>query len=54
MTTTTWLWLGFNAFDSRKITGKDTIDFVAYRQLINRGATIDEHFAEQVMAKPKA
>lgn len=47
-------WLGFNAFDSRKITGKDTIDFVAYRQLINRGATIDEHFAEQVLAKPKA
>ena len=27
-------WLGFNAFDSRKITGKDTIDFIAYRQLI--------------------
>ncbi|NMG77569.1 6-oxocyclohex-1-ene-1-carbonyl-CoA hydratase [Aromatoleum diolicum] len=46
-------WLGFNAFDSRKITGKDTIDFVKYRQLVGEGAQIDDRFAEQVLAKPR-
>lgn len=46
-------WLGFNAFDSRKVTGKDTIDFVKYRQLVGEGAQIDDRFAEQVLAMPK-
>ena len=46
-------WLGFNAFESRKVTGKDTIDFVKYRQLLAKGAQIDEHFAEQVIAAPR-
>lgn len=46
-------WLGFNAFESRKITGKDTVDFVKYRQLLAKGAQIDEHFAEQVLAAPR-
>lgn len=46
-------WLGFNAFNSKKITGRDTIDFVKYRQLVAQGAQIDEAFAEQVLGKPK-
>lgn len=47
-------WLGFNAFDAKKITGKDVIDFVRYRQLVAQGAVFDERFAEQVLARPKA
>ncbi|MCW5595115.1 MAG: 6-oxocyclohex-1-ene-1-carbonyl-CoA hydratase [Rhodocyclaceae bacterium] len=46
-------WLGFNAFDAKKITGKDVIDFIKYRQLVAEGAVFDEKFAEQVLAKPK-
>ena len=46
-------WLGFNAFDSKKITGQDTIDFVKYRQLVAQGALVDDRFAEQVLGKPK-
>ena len=47
-------WLGFNAFDAKKATGKDVIDFVKYRQLVAQGAVFDERFAEQVLAKPKS
>ncbi len=47
-------WLGFNAFDARKVTGSDVIDFVRYRQLVAEGARFDEAFAEQVLAKPRA
>ncbi|MFZ5511402.1 MAG: 6-oxocyclohex-1-ene-1-carbonyl-CoA hydratase, partial [Pseudomonadota bacterium] len=46
-------WLGFNAFDAKKTTGKDVIDFVRFRQLVAEGALFDERFAEQVLAKPK-
>ena len=46
-------WLGFSAFDARKATGKDVIDFVRYRQLVAQGALFDEAFAAQVLAKPK-
>ncbi len=46
-------WLGFNAFNAKKTTGKDVIDFIKYRQLVAQGAQIDEAFAEQVLAKPK-
>ncbi|MCX7180575.1 MAG: 6-oxocyclohex-1-ene-1-carbonyl-CoA hydratase [Proteobacteria bacterium] len=46
-------YLGFNAFDAKKITGKDVIDFVKYRQLIAKGSVFDDSFAEQVLAKPK-
>lgn len=46
-------WLGFSAFDSKKITGQDTIDFVKYRQLVAQGALIDDQFAAQVLGKPK-
>jgi 6-oxo-cyclohex-1-ene-carbonyl-CoA hydrolase len=47
-------WLGFSAFNSKKITGQDTIDFVKYRQLLAQGAQIDDDFAVQVLGKPKA
>jgi 6-oxo-cyclohex-1-ene-carbonyl-CoA hydrolase len=46
--------LGFNAFDSKKATGMDVIDFVKYRQLTAEGAIIDDKLAEAVLGKPKA
>jgi len=45
--------LGFTAFNTRKITGTDVIDFVKFRQLITEGAQMDEKFFEQVLAPPK-
>ncbi len=45
--------MGFQAFNAKKVTGKDVIDFVKYRQLIAEGKTIDEAFVEAVMPKPK-
>ncbi|MEE8604297.1 MAG: hypothetical protein V3S65_02895, partial [Candidatus Aminicenantaceae bacterium] len=45
--------MGFHAFNAKKITGQDVIDFVKYRQLIAEGKTIDESFIEAVMPKPK-
>jgi 6-oxocyclohex-1-ene-carbonyl-CoA hydrolase len=46
-------WLGFSAFDAKKVTGKDVIDFIKYRQLVAQGTLFDEDFAAQVLAKPK-
>ena len=46
-------WLGFHAFDAKKVTGKDVIDFIKYRQLVAAGHIFDEALAEQVLAKPK-
>jgi 6-oxo-cyclohex-1-ene-carbonyl-CoA hydrolase len=45
--------LGFNAFNTRKITGTDTIDFVRYRQLIAEGRRMDEAAFAEVMGSPK-
>ena len=45
-------YLGFNAFNTKKITGKDVIDFIKYRKLIMDGRTVDEEFFEEVLAKP--
>jgi 6-oxo-cyclohex-1-ene-carbonyl-CoA hydrolase len=45
--------LGFHAFNTKKITGKDVIDFVKYRQLIAKGAYQDDDVFEAVLAKPK-
>jgi 6-oxo-cyclohex-1-ene-carbonyl-CoA hydrolase len=47
-------WLGFNAFDAKKVSGKDVIDFIKYRQLVAQGAVFDEQFAQQVLAKPSS
>jgi len=46
--------LGFGAFNTKKITGQDTIDFIKNRQLIANGALVDEKFMEQVLGKPAA
>jgi len=45
--------LGFNAFNTRKMTGSDVIDFVKFRQLIARGMPFDDNLFDQVMQKPK-
>jgi 6-oxo-cyclohex-1-ene-carbonyl-CoA hydrolase len=45
--------LGFGAFNTKKITGADTIDFLKFRNLIGEGALVDENFMEQVLGKPK-
>ena len=50
---TTEAFLGFNAFNTKKITGTDVIDFIKYRQLIAQGKEVDEEFMEAVLAKPK-
>jgi 6-oxo-cyclohex-1-ene-carbonyl-CoA hydrolase len=46
--------LGFNAFNTKKITGTDTIDFIKYRQLLASGHAVDEKLFEAVLGKPKA
>jgi 6-oxo-cyclohex-1-ene-carbonyl-CoA hydrolase len=45
--------LGFTAFNSRKLTGKDVIDFVKYRQLIAEGKEMNESLFEEVLPKQK-
>ena len=44
--------LGFHAFNNKKITGKDVIDFVKYRQLIAEGYPFDDKLKEAVLPKP--
>jgi len=46
-------YIGFNAFNSRKLTGKDVIDFVKYRQMLAEGHHFDEELINAVMPKPK-
>jgi 6-oxo-cyclohex-1-ene-carbonyl-CoA hydrolase len=45
--------LGFHAFNTKKITGKDVIDFIKYRQLIAKGSYQDDEMFDAVLAKPK-
>ena len=45
--------LGFGAFNTKKITGKDTIDFVKYRQMVAEGHAMDEELFEAVLGKPQ-
>ncbi len=45
--------LGFGAFNTKKITGQDVIDFVKFRQLIAQGVQMDEAAFEQVLGKPE-
>lgn len=45
--------MGFHAFNSKKLTGQDTVDFIKYRQLIAQGSSVDDAFVEAVMPKPK-
>ena len=46
-------YLGFAAFNTRKLTGKDVIDFVKYRQLLAEGHALDPELHEAVLPKPK-
>ena len=45
--------IGFNAFNSQKITGQRTIDFIKYRQLLADAARFDDTLAEAVIGKPQ-
>ncbi|UCF78989.1 MAG: 6-oxocyclohex-1-ene-1-carbonyl-CoA hydratase [Candidatus Eiseniibacteriota bacterium] len=45
--------LGFTAFNTRKLTGKDVIDFVKYRQLLAEAHPMDDELAEEVLGKPQ-
>jgi len=45
--------LGFGAFNTRKLTGKDTIDFIKFRQNIADARTWDMDMFAEVMGKPK-
>jgi 6-oxo-cyclohex-1-ene-carbonyl-CoA hydrolase len=45
--------LGFNAFNSKKLTGRDTIDFIRYRQLVAEGRELNEAAFEEVMPPPR-
>ena len=44
--------LGFTAFNTKKITGKDTIDFIKYRKMIAEGHLVDDELFEAVLGKP--
>ena len=44
--------LGFTAFNTKKLTGKDTIDFIRYRQLIAEGHPLDDALFAEVLGKP--
>jgi len=45
--------LGFQAFSTRKITGRDTIDFIKLRQLIAQGKLAEDEMYEAALPKPK-
>jgi 6-oxocyclohex-1-ene-carbonyl-CoA hydrolase len=45
--------LGFGAFNTKKITGRDVIDFLKYRQNIAEGKLLDEAFFDSVLGKPQ-
>ena len=44
--------LGFHAFNNRKLTGKDVIDFVKYRQMLAESHPFDDKLKETVLPKP--
>ncbi len=45
--------LGFGAFNTKKITGQDTIDFIKFRQNVADSRLWDEEMFAEVMGKPK-
>ncbi|MBW1713087.1 MAG: enoyl-CoA hydratase/isomerase family protein [Deltaproteobacteria bacterium] len=45
--------LGFGAFNTKKITGVDVIDFLKWRQLIAQGAEMNDETFEAVLGKPQ-
>jgi 6-oxo-cyclohex-1-ene-carbonyl-CoA hydrolase len=46
-------YLGFNAFNTKKITGQDVVDFIEYRRLQARGEAFDAEFMAAVLAQPQ-
>ena len=44
---------GFGAFNTKKITGMDTIDFIKNRQLIAEGALNNDDYFSQILGKPQ-
>ena len=46
-------YLGFTAFNTKRITGTDTIDFIKFRQLEAEGHPRDEEMYEAVLGKPQ-
>jgi 6-oxo-cyclohex-1-ene-carbonyl-CoA hydrolase len=45
--------LGFNAFNTKRVTGKDTIDFIKFRQMVAEGHPFDDELYEAVLGKPQ-
>ncbi|MFW9917100.1 MAG: 6-oxocyclohex-1-ene-1-carbonyl-CoA hydratase, partial [Candidatus Thorarchaeota archaeon] len=45
--------LGFRAFNERKMTGKDVIDFIKYRQLLAQCHPFDQELIAAVLPKPR-
>ena len=45
--------LGFTAFNTRKQTGRDVVDFIEYRRRLARGDMMDEKLFEAVLPSPK-
>jgi 6-oxo-cyclohex-1-ene-carbonyl-CoA hydrolase len=45
--------LGFNAFNTKKKTGQDTIDFIEYRKRQVEAESFDNDFMAAVLAQPK-
>ncbi|MEW6666838.1 MAG: 6-oxocyclohex-1-ene-1-carbonyl-CoA hydratase [Thermodesulfobacteriota bacterium] len=45
--------LGFGAFNTKKITGKDVIDFIKFRQNIASGRLWDDDMYAEVLGKPQ-
>jgi 6-oxo-cyclohex-1-ene-carbonyl-CoA hydrolase len=45
--------LGFGAFNTKKITGTDTIDFIKYRKGVADCVLMDDKFMEEVLGKPQ-
>jgi 6-oxo-cyclohex-1-ene-carbonyl-CoA hydrolase len=46
-------YLGFNAFNTKKMTGQDVIDFVEYRRMQAQGDAFDVEFMAAVLGKPQ-
>lgn len=46
--------LGFNAFNTKSLTGKDTIDFIKFRQMQAEGHPLDDELYEAVLGKPRS
>ena len=44
---------GFGAFNTKKITGKDVIDFIKFRQNVAEARPWDEEMFAEVLGKPK-